>query len=491
MIKDNTAVNRIWKIFLLFFCVNMFSVFVISVIKPQNNLPPLKVMILSVLLICLWGVIYQFRKKLEAALGKVSFIAQPVFMLIYGVVLYFLAVNQWCDPVHDQKSVYEGALYFAGLSEDISWEYFARYNNNIMPTIILGILFRMGALGGRIDPHYFAALINVLQVLLAMYCVFRLGEKRNSVLGAWVGNILFALYFLPIAGHSMSLYTDAMSFSFGIVGFYLWEKCKEQNKKLKWWRDVILLGILFGVAAVIKLTAIIPLIAILGYAILKRERRLVCKAVCSLFVVIIIWGACNHFTTLLPCEELRDSYGTPKLSYFVGIGLQGNGGYIDNQEYMARLNSIYGMDEKTEWSNQYIKENFAQFFNMDHIISKLRYNFANGDMGGYVFLQTAEPDSLFFGLMHYNGAYFWRYAMIMTSVMMSVYICIIMGAVINLFKNKEMDSVLVVTMLSVFGIMLYVMLFEANHRQLYNHLPWFILAAECGLTDFWSKTRVK
>ena len=36
---------------------------------------------------------------------------------------------------------------------------------------------------------------------------------------------------------------------------------------------------------------------------------------------------------------------------------------------------------------------------------------------------------------------------------------------------------------AMFGIMLYLMLFEANNRQLYNHLPWLVLAASGGLVE--------
>lgn len=491
MTKTNRIESWIWKLFLLLFGVDMISVFVISIMKPQNNLPTLKVFILTFMLICFWGVIYQFRQKLEPILIKVSFIAQPVFMLVYGLILYLMAISEWCEPVHDQNAVYEGALYFAGLSEDISWEYFARCNNNIMPTIILGFIFRVGSLGGVVNPSYFATLVNVAQVLLAMHCLFQLGMKRNSIFSAWMGNMIFAMYFLPIACHSMSFYTDAMSFSFGIAGFYLWEKSKEQDNKAKSWMHVVLLGILFGVAAIIKLTAIIPLIAIIGYTVIKKNWKLMGRTICSLLIVIGIFLVCNHLTTLLPCEEMRDGYGTPKLSYWVGIGLQGNGGYIDNQEYSQHLNTIYGMDKKEEWSNQYIKENIGNFFNVEHIISKLRYNFANGDMGGYVFLQTGDASNLFYRLMHYNGAHFWRYTMIITSIMFFIYICIIMEIFTLLLKQRETDSVSVVALLSVFGIMLYVMLFEANHRQLYNHLPWFILVAESGLADFWNRSHAK
>ena len=50
-----------------------------------------------------------------------------------------------------------------------------------------------------------------------------------------------------------------------------------------------------------------------------------------------------------------------------------------------------------------------------------------------------------------------------------------------LSREKEREAGRVVAMLSIAGIMCYVMLSEANNRQLYNHLPWIMIAANVGL----------
>ncbi len=499
--KKNT--NLLWNIFLLLFGIGMIFVLILCIMKTENHLPVDKMILLPTIFVSFFSALYIFQKKqnqknnLEEMLQKITPVALPLFIFLYGLALYIIAIYGRCNPVNDQNAVYQGALYLAGLSDDISWEYFARCNNNIMPTVILSVIFRVGSLGGNVDPYYFAVLLNVFQVMLAMYCLFQLGNRRNKLFSAWIGILIFAMYFLPIASHTLSFYTDAMSFSLGIAGFYLWEmsrlgenaqkECVQGKGKAKCFVQILLVGLLFGIAAIIKITSMIPLIAMLGYSIIKKDKKSVGRLLCALALSIVFFAACNYFTTLLPSEGLRDAHGTPKLSYWVGIGLKGNGGYIDNQDYAAQLNTIYGMEEKSAWSNEYIMENLHEFWNKDHIVSKLRYNFANGDLGGGVFVQMAASDNLFYKLMHYNGEYFWRYTMVMTGLMYAVYICIIIGICVNFIKKQEADSIYVVSLLSIFGIMLYVMLFEANHRQLYNHLPWLILAAECGLADLWNK----
>lgn len=503
--KKNT--NLLWNIFLLLFGIGMILILILCIMKTENHLPIDKMIILPTIFVGFFSTLYFWRIKinqkndLEGILQKITPVALPVFIVLYGIALYVIAIYGRCNPVNDQNAVYQGALYLAGLADDISWEYFARCNNNVMPTVILSVIFRVGSLGGNVDPYYFAVLLDVIQVMLAMYCLFQLGNRRNKLFSAWMGMLMLAMYFFPIASHTLSFYTDAMSFSLGITGFYLWEKNghgekrqedfvqgKDKEKdKTKCFIQTLFIGMLFGLAAIIKITAMIPLIAMLGYNIIKKDKKSFGRLLCVLALSIVFFAMCNYATTFLPSESLRDAYGTPKLSYWIGIGLKGNGGYIDNQDYAAQLNTIYGMEEKSAWSNEYIMENLHEFWNKDHIVSKLRYNFANGDLGGGVFVQTAASDNLFFKLMHYNGEYFWRYTMVMTGLMYAAYACIIIGICVNFIKKQEPDSIYVVALLSVFGIMVYVMLFEANHRQLYNHLPWFILAAECGLADLWNK----
>lgn len=74
--------------------------------------------------------------------------------------------------------------------------------------------------------------------------------------------------------------------------------------------------------------------------------------------------------------------------------------------------------------------------------------------------------------------------MMMTAYMYTCYILIIACGVLMVVKKQKVDFLSGVSLITLFGIMLYLMLFEANNRQLYNHLPWIVLAASSGLVEF-------
>lgn len=477
--------SLLWTAFLAIFSVNILAVIIFCVLQTQNNLPVSKMVLMPLIFIAAWLMLYLILHKMQNFVEKITPVALPVFLVSYGIVLYVLAITGRGDPVHDQEAVYQGALYFAGLSEEIPWEYFARCDNNTMPALILGGVFRIGSLGGILDPYYFAVFTNVLQVLISMYCLYRLSEARSGVVSGWIAVLMMAGC-VPIVGHTLTMYTDSMSFCFGILALYIWQFAKAEKTQKRSWFTYIVIGFLLGIAGLIKMTALIAGVALLGYSVLCADKQKVIRSIAIIAVSLVVVMAGKSMTKMLPCEDMRDSYGLPSISYFLGIGLKGNGGYVDNQEYSAMLNTIYGLEAKKEWSDQYIRENLGEFLNKDHVIQKLRYNFASGGMGCAIFVQNLNENHWLYRMMHHEGDLYWRYNMITTSYMYTFYGLIFIGMVMTFVRRKNQDVTFSVSLIAIFGIMLYLMLFEANNRQLYNHLPWFVLAATCGLSEIWN-----
>lgn len=200
-------------------------------------------------------------------------------------------------------------------------------------------------------------------------------------------------------------------------------------------------------------------------------------------VIVVVLAAFTGAARLQPSSELRDIYGLPG-TYWVGIGISGNGGYTDNEEYSIGLRAIYGMKEKSEFSQEYIKDNLKNFADVQHIVAKARYNFASGNMGSSDFMRQTEHRNFFFECISTSGKYFWRFSMVNASWFYSILIFLLAGIATEwrrLKKGGEIDELHVVTVFTVIGIGIYLMIFEANNRQLYNHYSWFVIGAVLGL----------
>ena len=57
----------------------------------------------------------------------------------------------------------------------------------------------------------------------------------------------------------------------------------------------------------------------------------------------------------------------------------------------------------------------------------------------------------------------------------------VISVVCQIKKSRLNNPLYIVTIFTLFGIMVYVMVFEANNRQLYNHVPWFAIGAVIGV----------
>lgn len=53
----------------------------------------------------------------------------------------------------------------------------------------------------------------------------------------------------------------------------------------------------------------------------------------------------------------------------------------------------------------------------------------------------------------------------------------------NLIRGGSPEWMILMTQLTIFGLMLFLMIWEANNRQLCNHMPWLALMGVFGISE--------
>lgn len=474
---------KIWKCFLIVFAAGLLVTIFLCMIKSQDGLLPADMIILP--FVCMLGAaaVCAVILRLERFLAHYQRVLLPGCLIIYGIVIFYFGIRSRGNPVHDSLSVINGAKYMAGMTDEMNWTYFARWNNNIMPMVFLSVVFRLGAALRFSDVYYFAVILNTLQVVAALYCVFKISSHyaEHSTAAGWMGMGLLAVYF-PIFGFTQSLYTDSMSFCFGIAAFYIWLCNREKGRTgWKYWLNNLAAGILWGIGTNIKVTVVISLIAVFLYLILFDDRHAVLGNLCTVLLpAAVIMIFCSLYAASLPSKEYNDTWGVPRSTTHLGIGLMGDGSWDTDGEFFVGVTEIYGMAEKEAWARQYIFEHLDQFVNADHMIAKLRHNFASGAMNASDFLSTADNHGFVYNCISYEGAYRIPYRKWITAYW---YMLLLLCAAACFFHTKKetVDPRFFVPIVTLFGIMLFVMIFEANNRQMYNHLPWIVCISNLGL----------
>ena len=478
------AGSKLYKFILFMFAVELGLVLFVCIPDTQNNLPAGKMILLPLLWTVVATGIYLAGSKAQGFLEKYHKILFPAFLLIYGVVLFALCAMDRTKPRGDWGSVVQGAEYMAGLTDTMNWDYYAKYKNNIIPMLVLAQELKLGKFLGLSNPHWVGMFTNVLQVIVTLICVFFVCKKahKDSCVSGWLGMGLLAIA-LPTVGHTRVLYTDSLSLCFGILGFVIWLKADErEHKGAAYWSRLVGAGLVWGIGCALKLTVIICVIAVLVYLVLFRLGRDLWKNLVPVVLTVGIIGLTGAWTDAWPDPELVDSIGTPRFSYWIAIGMKGGGEWVDCLDYMDEMMSLYGIEAREEFTRQFIRENAYEFLNPSHIISKAKVNFANGSLGSSDFMisEKAGNDFVWEWVSQY-GSYFWRYNMICTSYFYFTLFMLIFSCVRECVRKEPAGPCTFVPLVTCLGMMVYLMIFEANNRQLYNEFMWFICGAVNGI----------
>lgn len=483
--------NRILYFLLICFLINVLTILFVCIPNTQWSLPTNRMVIYPLVCVSAFSL-------LGFILNKLSFFTSPnprmhfalllIFLFIYSVILYWSSLKLYCIPKYDDDHVRTHAMYLTGLSSSCNWDYLAMFPNNIPLALVLSAILQLGKLLGMKDPVHLAILFNVLQIDIAIFCVYhlilRFCNKTYKYAISWVSVCIFSVN-LAALGHTQSTYTDAMTISLGVLGFYIWCHINHNQKLSTKIILSILSGAIWGLGSSLKITVLISFIAVIIYVFFcENIRENILSLFIILFTIITIFTGFQIYSKTLPSEALRDQRGMPKFSYFVAIGLKGNGSYIENGEYILLMNSIHGMDAKEEASIKYIKENFHEFFNIYHIKFKAICNFGFGCLGSEDFTEIPREKNLLYEICSIEGIYFKRFAMACTSYFYSILILLSLGIITSIRSIRKYTSynkLEIVTYITILGIMIYVMTFEANNRQLYNHFAWFVLGATLGI----------
>ena len=151
------------------------------------------------------------------------------------------------------------------------------------------------------------------------------------------------------------------------------------------------------------------------------------------------------------------------------MGLKGDGTYIENRYFRITLDGLIYSEAKKEYSLEYIRENAACFVDPDHLAGKIRANYASGGLGAWDFAYYGyEGDTLLSRIFNPYGDLYWngsKYCMIWQ---FQIYLVMLIDCIINLLgrKGKNNSVLLRITELTFIGYFIFLLVWEANNRQL-------------------------
>lgn len=476
--KHFSVIQRVISVcFLVVFFVILITVICFNWPPHCSNKNFILPNIVALLISLLTGeIIYFIFKKISITKKafRITIVAAFIILFILQLlVLYFSYFKTgWdaglVDSIADQAAE-EGTYTTAGING-----YLTNFTNNVFIVSILAFIKSLPIVGG----HYFTILaINALMVNLAgLFTCLTLKKLISRKAG--IISIIVTTPLLFLSPWIIVPYTDTFSIIFPILVFYIYISSN------KWWKY----GLIFFfnlIGFFIKPITIIALIAILLIELFKYQPRkpkldkdfwLRSLAIANgiLFAFLIKYISFSYINYQPIKDVPQASY-----AYFMAMGQNeetcGQYSDIDYQELSKGPNH-----EWQKFCNRISNRSFVE--HIKFFSRKLLVNFDDGTFAwsgeGTFYKEVPErnnPISKFITSFYYDNGDNYK---IFEQLEQIIWLFILFGCVFVFGKKpKKEESTL---QLSLIGLFLFVMLFEARARYLLCFAPMFIVCAMLG-----------
>lgn len=388
-----------------------------------------------------------------------------IMTLIFVIILY----NFCSIPYSDARNVQDMAMYFAKTGKhSVGIDaphavYFEKYSNNYFLTIVFVYLFKAFLKLGICDVYATLQIMTAIGIMTATVFMYLIGMKICGLCGGVKVLLLCVLnpvYYVLI----LWVYTNVISIPFMMAVIYFGICIYKEKRK----NYLICYCILEAVSSVIgyfvRPTVVIPLIALVICAFLRgcaarnsMHRLLKCSVIC------VVTGA----ILFQMISKLNDSYfytvseGNYPITHWLMMG-----SHNDGRHNIADVKYTKSFDTKKEKTEATIKKTIENYRShrwsglISFLGDKLLFSWGLGD-GDEIILKASQDKKQ-------TKLYSWVIGDRKDLFRLYCYsfrianVCLIMIALWELLKKKEIDAYQFLFVLSLFGGILFYCFWEVK-----------------------------
>lgn len=443
-----------------------------------------------------------------------------IFIVHLGFA-WILAGNMYDTP-WDAGVVFRTAVVAASdtkSSTDLTpydQDYFVTYPNNATIALILTAWFKLWGLLGIYNYTFLAIALNVLCMNIALWMTYAISRKMFGVRASLL-TIVFGVLFITLSLWSRMYYSDTMGLPFPIAILWLTTLVRDVDQR-KNVRSLIflLLGVTIGFGYMVKPSviivavalAIVYLIRLIGEPVIRIKPMTlsVCLIASGLLIGVIIP---NKFATTY--MGVNQSKAMP-MSHFAMLGLskvdcidktriceygiwnRRDLGYYS--EYSPKGIDVYQhftYEEIHRRISNYGLAGYATFLTQkgSWIISDGSfYAYKEGDFSVVPTQAKSHLGRIIYENFFMKGRYYDR-TLYYIEIAWYALLGLIALQVLFVLSGKKILQELVVAQISIFGLLVFLLIFEARSRYLYLYLPFFILLATHGAQLVWGAAQTR
>lgn len=406
---------------------------------------------------------------------------------LFAVQIIFAYLLRF-DPIFDLEAVYKGAIHWVQTGTFVDYDsstchadYFYIFPNNLGCLYFMYLLFKGASTIGISDYFMVASVCNSLMIcgtlLLSSGIARRLWSKREGLLCASMFLLSPPFWFLaPV------IYTDSLTLLFPVAAWYCVLRAEECKNRLCTVGLYLLSAMLVVVGGMIKPTVWIAFIAI-GIVQLLRKQWLR-QAILTVTAIVLLVAANFAFDSMMSPKYLdpvkAEQMNLP-YEYWLSIGLSQDGDYRD--DYFQIAMEPEGQEAKKEALKPIIEFDLKQqgisgLFRLFTV--KTTRAFGDGTYASSDFLddRPVKPNALHDFLL-YESKHYSVYTHIATGVLVALLALAVLGCI-----KSSSDFRSIVAPLCLFGLMLFLLVWEVNARYILNLVPMLFISAVSGVKTF-------
>lgn len=409
-----------------------------------------------------------------------------VLVFLQAVTIHYLSVKYHVET-WDMGVVFNAADYYVtnGSFDMGKYDYFLWFPNNSPLYNLFVLLFSRFKVIGITNIQLALNVVNAAVLLLTAWIVELTTQLFAGKEYTGVGFML-CVALCPFSLYAVLAYTDTISMLFLALGLYFYSAFVKNkgNRTL----NLALFSLTVAFGASLKVSVLILAIAAIIDIVLKADNArdtLVSLAM----VAVIAFGGFSGFkyahehSPFLP--EYDYNYTIPH-SHWVMMGLNGLGGYNDDDYQLITLQHPDKQSRQQANIEEIIRRVEEKGFDgmVDHLKNKLSFIYSEGTFGACYKLDRAvvRPNGLHEYII-YLGTRFEILGNFSLGLFLSMLVMIVF-AVFSAVKNKNTSAVM--PSVSLIGVTMFLLLWEARARYILNFLPIFVLMAVFGIKQLFS-----
>ena len=440
--------------------------------------------------IVVWIILCYFIYKHQDKLFKnkiVNCILILLYISIQVIVIHFFMVK----PTWDFGSVYTIAKDYAlGVTNGFTADYLYVCDNNIAISFMFNIIFKVGAIIG-LKKHLLelGIAVNCFMIDISFIYLYKFMNKINKKYSKPF--FIFCLFFSPLIFYLPIFYTDTITLPFIIIPLYYVYNYINEKQDIRY---LFASGLLFGFGTLLKPTVIIPFIAVILSLVVYRNKKIDYYQVIPIMLSCIVLPMVgykfyvNHFFERNFFEEAR----IPK-NHYIMIGLENNGGF--SQEALDYTQSYAGETNRKKADNKRIKNRIKEMIKKHEVIpfytKKISYTWTDGTLYAREKLRREPSHKSLVKYVKSEGNDDYLYWAISNAEWLIILGLMLFGIIYKKYLPKEVQVLQFILNMSIFGIFLFLLIWETRSRYLVNYSSIFLLNAFIGLNAiiYYRKTK--